>query len=439
MSSSLALLVVDAAFSSSLSAPSFLSLSGELTTSTKIEERRGRRRSSNNRGGGSGGIQIVGLPGGQVQSLPQRYAGAFRRWIVTNNIVTTDDDSDNDSDTGIKSMEAILGAGGHYKTAGWVDPTTTNELWWPNDLTSIQARPTLDILVRNGVSSYVSAGLDICVPTTTFSKSSFSEEEKEAEKKSWRNHGLNSQPISRQWTTLDIALEYNFHIEGFIVGLQQQSHDQCDGIEPIAPSSSIIDDAEVDATPNKERINEATTLFPQINNDKVRNAINAVTTYLAEADDDDEQLLSSSSSPSLLKGFHIISYPLMKEWIDLPSSLSLTTTSSGNESGSEDNHDKENDSTNINTMEESVLYTIICMGTSEPDASKLLGVNSDDDMDEELLIMSATSVLEIDIIPTMGGGKSQYLPEVYKNLYTPTTSNRTMTEGGMIAIVSENE
>jgi hypothetical protein len=280
--------------------------------------------------------------------------------------------------------------------------------------------------------------------TTTFSKSTSEEKEKEVktEKKLWRNHGLNSQPISRQWTTIDIALEYNFHIEGFIVGLQQQQqqqlhHDQCDDeSEHISPpSSSIIDDdAEVDATTtNKERINK-TTLFPRINNDKVRNAINAVATYLVEVDDD-EQLLSSSLSSSLLKGFHIISYPLMKEWIDLPSSsssLSLTTTSStGSESGSEDNNDdkEENDSTNINNnMEESILYTIICMGTSEPDASKLLlGVNSNDDydnniMDDELLVMSSTSVLEMDVIPTMGGSKSQYLPEVYKYLYYPTHS-----------------
>jgi hypothetical protein len=379
------------------------------------------------------------------------YVSTFRRWIVvideSTSIVDADNAASNSllcSNSRIQSMEAIPGAGGCHTAAGWVDPTTTNELWWPNDLPSLQARPTLDILVRNGRISYVSAGLDVCVPTittaTTFSKSSSEEEaeEEKAEKKLWRNHGLNSQPISRQWTTIDIALEYNFHIEGFIVGLQQPlHHDQCDDESDhvTPPSSSIIDDdAEVDATTtNKESINETTTtrLFPRINNDKVRNAINAVATYLVEVDDD-EQLLSSSSS--LLKGFHIISYPLMKEWIDLPSSssssLSLTTTTSstGSESGSEDSNDdkEENDSTNIiNNMEESILYTVICMGTSEPDASKLLlEVNSNDDnniMDDELLIMSSTSVLEMDIIPTMGGSKSQYLPEIYKNLYTPTT------------------
>ena len=117
--------------------------------------------------------------------------------------------------------------------------------------------------------------------------------------------------------------------------------------------------------------------------------LSIIATYLAEVDDE-QQLL--------LKGFHIISYPLMKEWIDIPSSPTLTPT----RICSEDNNEKENDSTNTNSnMEETVLYTIICMGTSEPDASKLLS-ESDDMMDEELLIMSSTSVLEMDVITTMG-------------------------------------
>jgi len=131
---SLALLEVNAFSSSSDSSSSatsfFVMSSAELSTSTKMEERRGSREEvsrGNNRGREGGGIQIVGLPGGQVQSLPQiMYVGAFRRWI--GNSVTTDDDndSDNDSDdTRIKSTEAIPGAGGHDKTAGWVDPTTT--------------------------------------------------------------------------------------------------------------------------------------------------------------------------------------------------------------------------------------------------------------------------------------------------------------------------
>jgi len=109
----------------------------------KKDEASRRRSRGNNRGREWRRNPNVGLLGGQVQSLPQMYVGAFRRWI--GNSVTTDDDndSDNDSDdTRIKAMEAIPGAGGHDKTAGWVDPTTTNELWRPNDLDSLQARPT---------------------------------------------------------------------------------------------------------------------------------------------------------------------------------------------------------------------------------------------------------------------------------------------------------
>ena len=56
-------------------------------------------------------------------------------------------------------------------------------------------------------------------------------------------------------------------------------------------------------------------------------------------------------------------------------------------------------------------YKIVCMATSEPFASKLL------DLDEDILAMSSTSVLEIDVSRTAEGGKSMYLPEVYKDLY----------------------
>ena len=51
------------------------------------------------------------------------------------------------------------------------------------------------------------------------------------------------------------------------------------------------------------------------------------------------------------------------------------------------------------------------MATSEPFASKLL------DMDEDILTMSSTSVLEVGVVRTVEGGTSEYLPEPYKPLY----------------------
>ena len=88
-----------------------------------------------------------------------------------------------------------------------MNPTTVDELWWPGDLTALQIRPALNVLFRNGNLSYVSAGLDVRVPHAS---------------RSWRNYGLNSQPIARMWTTLDIAMESIFHVETFV--LENDTH-----------------------------------------------------------------------------------------------------------------------------------------------------------------------------------------------------------------------
>ena len=197
-----------------------------------------------------GGITIVGLPGGQVQSLPGMYVKSIRRWIEV---------EEGGGGNGIIQLEPIPGAGGvgirddddYGIPSGWVDPTSTSDLWWPRDLDSLQVRPALNVLFRSGVLSYVSAGLDVRVPT-------------------------------------------------------RRRNDGCRG---------------------------------------------------GGGGDDDG---GTGTEPS----------------------------SSGG-----------------------VAYKIVCMATSEPFASKLL------DLDEDILAMSSTSVLEIDVSRTAEGGKSMYLPEVYKDLY----------------------
>ena len=109
-----------------------------------------------------------------------------------------------------------------------------------------------------------------------------------------------------------------------------------------------------------------------------------VATFIAELD---------SLSP-LAEGFHIVSFPMTDDWTDLPHPKGA----SGDDDG------KGDDATES-------LYRIVCLGTSEPFANKLL------DMDEDILTMSSTSVLEVLVSRTAKGGDSQYLPEPYKELY----------------------
>ena len=244
---------------------------------------------------------------------------------------------------------------------GYVNPTTTTELWWPSDLSKLQVRPMLNVLFRNGMLSYVSAGLDVRVP--------YIEDENKVDEKgdvisSWRNYGLNSQPIARQWTTLDIAMEKMFHVEGFII-IQNDQYNSDDDDE--------------------EQEYHYETLFPSLT---IQSCMQKVATFMAELD---------TLSP-LAEGFHIASFPIMDTWTDLPT---------------EKDRDIINDKTNDKTTaeEDDIMYKIVCLATSEPFANKLL------DMDEDILTMSSTSVLEVAVSRTAPGGESPYLTEPYKSLY----------------------
>ena len=313
-----------------------------------------------------GGIKIVGLPGNQIESLPSMYVNTFRRWIVEDNKQLTTTDSTNNDNEDSCTLQPIKGAGiSPSLSNGYVNPTTTTQLWWPSDLNTIQIRPVLNVLYRNSMISYVSAGLDVRVP---YKENDVGEEEGNVI--SWRNYGLNSQPIARQWTTLDIAMEKMFHVEGFI--LQNTNSDD-------------TDDSQQQQKPTYD-----TLLFPSLDN--VSNVMEKVATFTAELD---------TLSP-LADGFHIASFPLMDDWTDLPPPPPLTASTLS----------EEEDDVTISNQDESV-YKIICLATSEPFGSKLI----ENGIDDDILVMSSTSILEVDVCRTAPGGESPYLTEPYKSLY----------------------
>ena len=324
-----------------------------------------------------GGINIVGLPGGQTQSLPEMYVNSFRRWMY---IIGDKGDENNNNN----SIEPIKGAGissSIPNIEGYVSPTSTTDLWWPRDLQTIQIRPLLNVLFRNGMLSYVSAGLDVRVPHHRSKKDEVGEEcdddDDDGMISSWRNYGLNSQPIAKQWTTLDIAMEKMFHVEGFIVqpNISSGGDDGDDG----------DDDDDNQNNEQQQQSYSYETLFPSMDN--VPNIMSRVACFSAELD---------TNSP-IAEGFHIVSFPMMETWTDLPSTSTSNTDHDG-ETGEEED-------------DETIIYKIICLATSEPFGNKLL------DMDEGILTMSSTSVLEVDVSRIVGGGESEYLPEPYKSLY----------------------
>jgi len=264
-----------------------------------------------------------------VQSLPGMYVQTFRRWIV-------EDAEDANSCSSTLKIEPIKGTGlsDLPHDEGWVNPTSTNELWWPLDIKTLQVRPTLNVVFKSAIVSYVSIGLDVRVPHKGGT---------------WRNFGMHSQPIARQMTTLHIAMEKLFHAEGFVLHTQQS-----------------IDAGEMKHEPLFESIDADATM-------------QKLATFIGELD---------AFSP-LAEGFHIVSFPMTNEWTDLPAPTERAASDA-----------------------DGTVYKIVCMATSEPFASKLL------DLDEDLLTMSSTSVMELIVLRTDAGGASEFLPEPYKPLYS---------------------
>ena len=236
------------------------------------------------------GITIA-LPGNKVESLPGLYVSTFRRWVVEHE----------DGETTGGKCEPISGAGSSLVDEGWVSPTTTKELWWPRDIEKIQARPAVNVLFRSGVISYTSVGLDVRVPHI---------KNEGEEEKTWRNWGMNSQPIARLWNTFDICLEKLFHVEGFVI-------DNSGNIEELFPNSGI------------------------------QTAMERVASFVAEVD---------SLSP-IAEGFHVVSFPITQSWSVLPTPK---------------DHDVSSKDESAAMQEEPPQYKIILFGTSEPFGKKLL-------------------------------------------------------------------
>ena len=131
---------------------------------------------------------------------------------------------------------------------------------------------------------------------------------------------------------------------------------------------------------------EHESLFPST---PARGAMERAASFAAELD---------ALSP-MAEGFHIATFPLAERWTDLPYGEPSRSSSNGEDSG-EDEDD-----------ESGKLYKLVCLATSEPFADKLL------DLDEDILTMSSTSVLEATVSRTAPGGDSPYLTEPYKALY----------------------
>jgi hypothetical protein len=276
----------------------------------------------------TGNIKIVGGMG-SGQMIPGSYVNSFSRWTIERTI-----------DQNI-AVSHLIGSGVAEPDEEFVNPSSNEELWWPADLENLQVRPSLGIIMKNSIPSYVLAGVEVRVPANI---------SKDGEE--WRNFGMNSQPLASQWSDFDIAAEQDFRVE-VLYGSKGDDEEEDDSIDWKAIIEGSNDE-------RKSRAHAGT-----------QKALELFTSVLAGMDE---------QSP-LYDGMHILSIPVDK-WIDLPP------------------NDAENKP-----------YNIISVGTSVSDVKELLRMGSD------MLEISSSSVLNVQVQRIAPGGESEYMPSAYHGLY----------------------
>lgn len=172
-------------------------------------------------------VNIVGIPGGVTQSLPISYVESFQRWTV--------------EDGQILSR---------------VCDSKISEIEWNNEC---EIRPTLDVLLKSGLPSYVMAGLQ------------------------GRSNNQDLCPLARQWTTFAFAVEPSFRLETFVSS--SSSGDSVDSHKALLVAN--------DGNP-VEQMKAAMELFGIV-------------------------LSQTGEGSPLSDGFHIVSIPLDSDWTKLPS------------------------------------------------------------------------------------------------------------------------
>jgi hypothetical protein len=175
----------------------------------------------------------------------------------------------------------------------------------------------------------------------------------------WKNFGVNCQPLASQWSGFEIAAEKGFRVETFY-GSKTDEDSSIDWKDIAAGSN----EASCNGSGMEERKLRA--------EEGTQKAMDLLGSLLGNMDE---------QSP-LVEGMHIISIPITDEWIDLPP------------------NDAENNA-----------YNLVSVGTVESDAKELLK------MGEDMLEMSVSSVLNVEVLRIAPGGESEYIPAAYNSLY----------------------
>lgn len=184
-------------------------------------------------------VTIVGLPDGQTQSLPTSYVQSFPRWVV--------------------------GVDGELMRA---EQRESFNLAARIPSVGLQLRPTLDVLLKNGVPTYVMVGIEIF---------------QDLKNGDANNLILREYPLARQWTTFQFTVEPNFRVELLLNGKTDSKY--------VTAGSSVK---------------------------QFQNALQRFGVVLSSSMNDDK----------VMDGIHIVSLPLMNKdsWTRIDDSSSMPTT-----------------------------------------------------------------------------------------------------------------
>lgn len=197
-----------------------------------------------------GGFRIVGIPGTGTQFLPESYVSTFGRFQVEKSLL----------------VRRVCRQGGY---APFV----------PGSI----IRPTLDILVKNGILSYVMVGVE--------------EKDNPA-----------CPPLAQQWTTFELVMEPNFRVEVFL-GARDGKDEQIMQVETIQIQSALQEFGMILAE-TSQAISEGFHVisipladkWTQIGDvddvvvDDTNNGDAKIITFLASAEPDARELLTLDSS-----------------------------------------------------------------------------------------------------------------------------------------------
>ena len=161
----------------------------------------------------------------QPQFIASNYITCLPRWSLVK--IRDDTNGNNKNNNNGMQLKRLVGTGittssSSLNEAGFVNPTSFDQLWWPMDMHQIQIRPTIDVLLKKGFHTNIMAGMQVRIPPSS-----------SANGIEWYNYGLHSQPLAYRWTNIPMIYETNFKVQLYLGNMKQEEEEEQQPVESI--------------------------------------------------------------------------------------------------------------------------------------------------------------------------------------------------------------